>query len=202
MKNSITNMWLLSLVVIFIFIFSAYLAITVNYSMAFKVKNEVLDIIEKRKGIKLDDSVVSQPAKIGSGTVKVPNSALGVINVYLTGSGYKTKGTCSSITSDSTDDKNWYGVKESTNSSGPVLSVDEPDVVKNSNKKYYWCFRKRQTYCSSSCKTGNNHSFIYEVMFFYKMDLPVLGDLFTFRVEGTTNEIYFVNDSLSKCTCT
>ena len=51
MKNSITNMWLLSLVVIFIFIFSAYLAITVNYSMAFKIKNEVLDIIEKRKGI-------------------------------------------------------------------------------------------------------------------------------------------------------
>lgn len=199
MKNSITNFWLLSLVVIFIFIFSAYLAITVNYSMAFKVKNEVLDIIEKRKGILLDNSVSTQAAKIGGGTVKVPKSALGVINVYLTGSGYKTRGKCAALDDTrSIDTASWYGVKDLTNSSGPVLSYDYPAV---NSQKYYWCFRKRQTYCGGGCSTGNNDSFIYEVMFFYKMDLPVLGDLFTFRVEGTTDEIYFVNDGLN-CSCT
>lgn len=199
MKNSITNMWLLSLVVVFIFIFSAYLAITVNYSMAFKVKNEVLDIIEKRKGIQLDSGVTTQAAKIGSGSVKVPKSALGVINVYLTGSGYKTRGKCAMLDDNrQIDSAKWYGVKGLTNSTGPVLDYEYPA---KSNEKYYWCFRKRQTYCGGSCHSGNNDSFVYEVMFFYKMDLPVLGDLFTFRVDGTTDEIYFVNDSLD-CTCT
>ena len=139
MKNSITNMWLLSLVVIFIFIFSAYLAITVNYSMAFKIKNEVLDIIEKRKGIQIanGDAVVTQPSKITGGNVKVPKSALGVINVYLTSSGYKTLGKCSAYGDGGSADTEWYGVRSLTDSDGPVLSIDNPDVVKNSNSKYY-----------------------------------------------------------------
>ena len=202
MKNSITNFWLLSLVVIFIFIFSAYLIITLNYAKAFKVKNEILTIIETRKGITLDASTSSTPSKISGGNVKVPKSALGVINVYLSGSGYKTRGKCSSMGTGGVADNNWYGVKDLTNKSGPVLSVDDPTKVKSGNEKYYWCFRKRQTYCSGSCRNTKNDTFVYEVLLFYKLELPVLGDLFTYKVEGTTAEIYFTVDDKLTCTCT
>ena len=46
MKESISNVWLIGLVVSFILIFSCYIAITVDYSKAFKMKNEILSILE------------------------------------------------------------------------------------------------------------------------------------------------------------
>lgn len=93
MKESISNFWLLSIVLIFILIFAAYLTVTLNYSKAFKIKNEVLSIIEKRNGITDDQVVKGVQSKMGAGTVMVPNSAQGTINAFLQASGYGTKGS-------------------------------------------------------------------------------------------------------------
>ena len=46
MKGSIGNIWLVGIVITFIFIFSAYITVTMNYSKTFKYKNEILSIIE------------------------------------------------------------------------------------------------------------------------------------------------------------
>ena len=51
MKDSIANVWLLGIVMLFILMFSAYIAVTVDYSQTFKLKNTVLTIIEKDKGM-------------------------------------------------------------------------------------------------------------------------------------------------------
>ncbi len=40
MKESIGGTWLLGFVLVFIVIFSAYLAVSINYTKAFKVKNK------------------------------------------------------------------------------------------------------------------------------------------------------------------
>ena len=54
MKSSIAEIWLVGLVITFLFIFSGYITVTMNYSKAFKLKNEVLTIIEKSLGIRLE----------------------------------------------------------------------------------------------------------------------------------------------------
>lgn len=50
MRESIGGTWLFGIVVVFIVLFTSFLAISVNYSKAFKVKNYIVDTIEKYEG--------------------------------------------------------------------------------------------------------------------------------------------------------
>jgi len=50
MREAIGGTWLMGIVIFFIVLFSGYLAISVNYSRAFRVKNEIVGIIEKHRG--------------------------------------------------------------------------------------------------------------------------------------------------------
>lgn len=74
MREAIGGTWITQLIIIFMFIFVAYLALSINYSKAFRVKNQTLSIIEKREGIN--------------------DTSLKYINSYLKKSGYDTKGKC------------------------------------------------------------------------------------------------------------
>lgn len=47
MKESIANSFIFNLVIIFVFIFIVFFAGSLSYSKAFKVKNRIVDIIEK-----------------------------------------------------------------------------------------------------------------------------------------------------------
>jgi len=51
MRHSIGGMWLLQLMVLFIFLFAAYIILTLNYSRTIKIKNEVVSMIEKYEGL-------------------------------------------------------------------------------------------------------------------------------------------------------
>ena len=51
MRESIGATWILQLVIIFMLIFVAFLALSVNYTKAYKIKNEVVTIIEKYEGV-------------------------------------------------------------------------------------------------------------------------------------------------------
>mgnify|MGYP003307345973 CR=1 FL=1 len=51
MKTAVSSTWIYGLVITFILVFAGYLAFTINYSTAFKVKNEMVTIIEKHKGM-------------------------------------------------------------------------------------------------------------------------------------------------------
>lgn len=50
MREAIGGSWLLGFVVLFIVLFSSYLAISVNYSKAFKTKNQIINVIENNEG--------------------------------------------------------------------------------------------------------------------------------------------------------
>lgn len=195
MKESISNFWLLSIVLIFILIFAAYLTVTLNYSKAFKIKNEVLSIIEKRNGITDDQVVKGVQSKMGAGTVMVPNSAQGTINAFLRASGYGTKGSCNGL------EGKWYGVKELVYAKNPTNNVGYKIEEVKSTEKYYYCFSKklRRSGCTnfgqgSSLSKLKNGAYYYDVLLFYKLELPVLGDLFVFDVEGSTMDIYNIAD--------
>ena len=75
MRESVGSTWTFGLVITFIFLFSSFLVLTINYTKAYKVKNEVISIIEKYEGYTNENSVE-------------------IINNYLNASGYKEMGKC------------------------------------------------------------------------------------------------------------
>ena len=114
MRESIGGAWLYGLVLSFTLFFVAFLIITINYTRAFRVKNEVVDFIERNEG-------VTTGGGIGlSGTIPL-------INNYLIQSGYNVRGNCP------TDD-NWFGVTDMTRA-GAIEPV-------NGNTTYFYCFRR------------------------------------------------------------
>ncbi len=74
MREAIGSSWLMVIVLTFVALFSGYLAFSINYSKAFKVKDGIIDRIEKHNG---------------------PNSdALDDISEYLQQIGYNSRGSC------------------------------------------------------------------------------------------------------------
>lgn len=77
MREAIGGTWLTQLVILFMLIFVAFLALSLNYTKAFKVKNELLSIIEKREGL-----------TTGS------DGSIEIINNYLKSNNYMVTKSC------------------------------------------------------------------------------------------------------------
>lgn len=86
MRDSQGAAWIFSLCITFTIIFTAYIAISVNYARAFRVKSNVVSKIEEHEGY--DDAVRQDIAS------------------YLANEGYVASGTCASNMRDN-DDKEW-----------------------------------------------------------------------------------------------
>ena len=165
MKQGIANIWLLGMIVVFIAMFSAYIITTINYSKSFKMKNEMLTIIEKHHGM---TSNIGQPVNsiIKSGTVT---------------------GDCPSRSTDTPG--TWYGVT-SLSESGSFSDLTEEISQKNADDKFYWCFAKYD----AQLRTGTYSSYYYKVRIFYGFDVPVLSTFLSVNVDGMTDEIFDVQD--------
>lgn len=157
MREAIGGTWITQLVIIFMLIFVAFLALSLNYSKAFQMKNEMLTMIEKREGL-----------TTGS------NGSIALINNYLTYNGYHVKKSCKIGT---------YGVSD--------LKGTTIERVANNGKNYYYCVEKIQ---SPSSKYKNK--VYYKVEMFFYFNLPVIGDIFKFTINGTTNDILIPADNL------
>lgn len=88
----------------------------------------------------------------------VTSESLGIINNVLKNKGYKATGTCPN---------EWYG----------VIDYDGNVEKSVSGKKYYYCFKEE----------GKKDNIYYNVKLYYKFNLPFLGELTTFTVNGRTN---------------
>lgn len=60
MREAIGGTWLLGFVMLFIVLFSAYLAVSINYTKAFKVKNQIINIIEENEGFTPSTNVLNK----------------------------------------------------------------------------------------------------------------------------------------------
>lgn len=98
------------------------------------------------------------------------DNAVKLINDYLRNSGYKQKGIC---------EEGWIGIREIN--SGSSREVKE---VADGKTKYYYCVKKENI-------SDGAHPFraYYKVKLFYKFELPVVGDMFNFQVDGETTDI-------------
>ncbi|MCI8575790.1 MAG: hypothetical protein HFI09_04905 [Bacilli bacterium] len=157
MRESIGSTWILQLVIVFMLIFVAFLALSINYTKAYKIKNELLSIIEKYEGLNSGE-----------------NGSISIINNYLRYNSYGTMGTCDSET---------FG----------AASLDSNSLVPTSDKnKYYYCVKKVNT---SNTTFPDRAS--YEIETFFKFNLPLLGEIFTFRVTGETIDINWPDDDVT-----
>lgn len=151
MREAIGGTWLFGLVITFIVFFASFLAVSINYSKAFHVKNNVVDLISKYEG----------------NNCKARNK----ISEYLRTSGALVTGDCNKIN----DQYNYKGYN---------LAGEEAD-----NGKAYYCI---------SSDNADSSAFMskqfYRVVVFYKIDLPMLGNIATFKIKGETETIIYPKD--------
>lgn len=160
MREAIGGTWLFGLVITFIVFFASFLAVSINYSKAFNVKNNVVDLISKYEGNN--------------------NCTRKKIAEYLRTTGYLVMGGCPE--------------KDDT---GKCLysGYDLNGELITENKAYYWI--KKDSTVGSNTVIDKHY---YRVVIFFKIDLPMVGDLTTFQIKGETEAIYFANDK-SNLTC-
>lgn len=183
MREGISNIWLIGIIILFISIFASYIAITINYTSSFKIKNEVLTIIEKHKGMTSNDAFQEKDSIVGKGKMYLNAGALQTINLYLMGRAYTSTGYCPK-----NDGNTWYGVEN-------LYTKDELKGKKlakqaDNNTKYYYCFARFENKTTS----GKNTAY-YKVRLFYKTEFPALSEFLSIKVEGITDEIYDPQDA-------
>ncbi len=114
MREAIGGTWLTQIIIVFMLIFVAFLALTLNYAKAFKMKNDLLTIIEEREGMTISKN----------GTL---NGSIGLMNNYLEKNGYTILRACP---------EGSYGVADLHNET--LNYIDQG----NSAKRYYYCVTK------------------------------------------------------------
>lgn len=144
MREAIGGTWLLGLVLTFIVFFVSFLAISVNYSKAFNVKNNIVDLIGKYEGNNCN--------------------ARKKITTYLSDVGYLVSGVCPSGYSG-------YNLDGTISTGKSYYCISKDSIEESTLKKQY-----------------------YRVIVFFKIDLPLVGNITTFRIKGETESIYFAKD--------
>ena len=157
MRETIGSTWIFYLVIIFILIFAAYLALTINYSKSFRLKDEVLTIVEKYEGF--------------------TDGAFETVNNYLLANNYQESGYCPD---------GWFGVDKLQSKS---TQVGLKKAI--SNQRYYYCVDKVASY-----NTTHQSRAYYKIRMFFKFNLPILGQISTFDVDGQTYEMDHTYDGL------
>ena len=111
MRDAVGSTWIFSLVITFTLIFSGFLVLSLSYSKAYKIKNEMTSMIEKYEGLTTNDTLNHK-------------GSIEIINQYLLNAGYSSMGKCP-INSLATDD----------------LTSDTLITINNTNNtnKYYYC---------------------------------------------------------------
>lgn len=144
MREAIGGTWLFGLVITFIVFFASFLAVSINYSKAFNVKNNIVDLLSKYEG---NNSAARQ--KIGD---------------YLSDVGYLVTGRC---------EEGYTGY----NLDGEAVGAGQ---------KAYFCVA-----CDKVERTANLDKQYYRAVVFFKIDLPLVGELTNFKIKGETEAIPF-----------
>lgn len=97
MREAIGASWLMIIVMSFIALFSGYLALSINYSKAFRVKDGIVDRLEKHYGLNQE--------------------SLEDITAFINEIGYNSKGLCNML--DASSQANYVGVNRDRVDSRP-----------------------------------------------------------------------------------
>lgn len=156
MKDAISGMGLYIIVIAFIALFTTYVSVTTTYSRCFRIKDELVTVIEHYHGL--------------------TQEALDEMNTFLSGMGYSSSGTCPN------DGKMWNAYS---------LSGHQGYGTKTN-----YCVAKNVT-TSNSTMTANSvyagvgmyDSAYYQVVVFFKLEWPIIRNIFNITISGETQII-------------
>ena len=170
MKEAIGGIPIFQIVVVFILLFTAVMCLTINHSKAFAVKDEIITIIENRN---LESANDASSLNIGSDVAKE-------IAEYLNKSGYRITGTCP-------DGFVGYDRSGSEIGKNANFCVKAHDVANS----YYSDIQDK---CKGSkctpAQVGYPKMVYYEIVLFYQLDIPIIGEAWNFRIYGSTKTLY------------
>ena len=188
MKEAIGGTWLFGIVIFFIVLFATIVSVSLNWSRAYKLKDEMINEIEKHHGL-------TQEAK-------------DAIDSYIGDIGYKSTGSCNKV-----NERNAGGVQVVSFSTGSDLNnmyrgargdnycVGRSDVVTREEKQFdgnsrlSYCATVEQSSDSGSTvrSIGHPSSSYYYVLVFFKIDMPIIGSIFGFDITGETSTIFNIS---------
>lgn len=99
-------------------------------------------------------------------------TAIEELNALMKANGYIQKGNC-----------------QRKNASETVWGVTGTVATENPTTRQDYCVKREV-----KTDPGEETKYYYTIEVFFGFNLPVLGDLYTFRVSGETNAIYYPND--------
>lgn len=153
MKNSINGTWLLGIVLVFMAIFIAYITITIDYGVAYRLKSKMVTIIEQYEGM-------------NGNTVQKLNAAM--------------------------LDEGYSGTLSCENDDGDkVIGGLGTEIISNPSQEVNYCVSRSVRYGEDA--TEDKYYYTVTVTFAYSV--PILGDLFDFRVSGETKDIHYPHDA-------
>ncbi len=171
MKESIGGTWLFGLVIAFVVMFTTFVSVSTNYSRCFKIKDDILAIVEYYHGINED--------------------SINAINENLVSIGYASTGVCPE------EQGCWFGFN--TGASSPVSYGSDvnycisKNVVTKKVKKYTDGTGKL-TNAVIDGAIGHPASAYYKVVVFFKLDWPIFNQIMNISIDGETSIIYLLND--------
>ena len=117
MREAVGSYWLTMIVIVFIVLFTGYMCLSINMNKSYKVKNEIINIIQKNNGLNSD--------------------ALAQIRDYMTSVGYRTTGKCADYeiaydmtSSKGTGGKGMFCVNEMTTTYDSITQYTESQFPK------------------------------------------------------------------------
>ena len=172
MRESIGAAWIMVIVMTFITVFSGYLAFSVNYSKAFRVKDGIVERIQKHNGI-VD----------AKGTLVEIDNFLKEIN-------YNAKGNCNQFLKEK-DDETGESYVNGTNLAG--ITGTEARINPRDDEVFNYCLVK--VAANRSTSTAMNAAY-YKVFVFFSLQIGSITLFSKFNVQGQTQTIYYGQDAI------
>lgn len=168
MKEAIGGTWIFGIVIVFIALFTAFVSLSTNYSRCYRIKDELINTIERYRGINED--------------------SISKINEYLSGIGYASTGECPQ------DGTCWYQFSADQNSTKPVNGY-------GGASRTNYCISKYDVVSKDSNGNllgpiGHIENAYYQVVVFFKLDIPIFRQLFNVKIAGETAVVYMPNDMI------
>lgn len=167
MRESISGGWLMGFVVFFVVLFSSFLAVAINYTRAFKVKNQIINIIEEYEGFTttpadgrlitedtLKQSSISELMEIGTAQAESYAALLSMA--------YNTEQEVDCNETQGKDQEGGY------------------------------CLKKicAKVYKGANCSVRGSY---YRVTTFINFELPIIGVNIKVPISGETTTLYYAN---------
>jgi len=187
MREAIGATWIFGIVIVFIVVFTGYLAFSVNYAKAFAMKDSIIDILEKHNGPGAASSRRITEGATGSVLIEI-NDKMKNVNYY-------SLGNCQMVL-DALERESGVDVDN-----GHVMGVSmEKAYVKSrysynfEKKSYNYCIIKQVQDSLNDQGLGFSNYFV-ATFFNIKIDIINMAKLdFNFFVSGQTKNIAYPDD--------